>query len=249
MKISVTIITLNEERNISSCLASLDFASEIVVVDSGSSDKTIEICKAHPRVRLIEQPWLGFGKQKNLAADLSSNDWVLNVDADERVSDALSKSIVGADFASYRGFLMARENYFGDRWIRYCGWYPDYNLRLYDRTCARFSEREVHEAVECEGKVGTLAGNLIHRTYAGVADYLQRMDRYSTLAAQQMIKDGRAPGLAALTLRPIATFLKMYILKQGFREGYHGFLLSALYSFYTMSKYAKALELVKKNNK
>lgn len=243
MKISVTIIVKNEENNLPDCLESLDFADEIVVVDSGSSDGTAEICRSHPKVRYHELPWEGFGRQKNRAADLARNEWVFNIDADERVSPELRASILAADPTRFTGFRVARENYFALRRIRYCGWYPDYNLRLYSRRLCRFSERLVHEAVTCSGGVGTLEGNLIHYTYAGISDYLQRMDKYSSLAAEEVIKAGKKPGVAALLLRPLFTFFKMFVLKQGFREGYHGLLLSLLYAVYTFLKYAKAREI------
>lgn len=242
MKISATIITLNEEKNIRACLDSLDFVDEVIVVDSGSTDKTAEICNDFEHVKFFSSDWEGYGKQKNNAAELAAYDWILNVDADERVSTKLAQSILNADFDSYNNFRVARENYFGDRWIKYCGWYPDYNVRLYNRKKSRFSERAVHEAVDCKGDTGHLDGNLIHRTYTGVSDYLKRMDRYSTLAAKQMIQEGRRPGKLSIVSRPLATFLKMYIMKQGFREGYYGFLISSLYTVYTFSKYTKALE-------
>lgn len=243
MKISATIITLNEERNIAACLASLDWASEIVVVDSGSSDRTEDICRSNPKVRFFHREWEGFGRQKNMAAELAENDWVFNIDADERVSPQLKEAILAADFERFAGFRVARENYFGTHWIRHCGWYPDYNLRLYDKRHGGFGERSVHEAVKCESAVGTLAGNLVHYTYAGVSDYLKRMDRYSTLAAEEITRGGKKPRLCSVTIRPIFTFFKMYVLKQGFRDGFDGFLLSALYAGYTLCKYAKAREM------
>jgi glycosyltransferase involved in cell wall biosynthesis len=243
MKISATIIVKNEEKNISDCLESLAFADEIVVVDSGSSDRTGEICRANPLVRFYERPWQGFGRQKNIAADLAQNDWIFNIDADERVSPELRESIVAADVTRFDGFRVARENYFAGRCIRRCGWYPDYNLRFYNRQRCRFGDRLVHEAVECRGAAGLLQGNLIHYTYEGISDYLQRMDSYSSLAAKEVVKSGKSSGLCALLLRPPYTFFKMYFLKQGFREGYHGLLLSVLYSIYTFLKYAKAREI------
>jgi glycosyltransferase involved in cell wall biosynthesis len=247
-RISATIIAFNEEKNIGDCLASLDFADEIIVVDSGSTDRTPEICRAHPRVRFFDQAWLGFGMQKNAAAALAKNDWVFNIDADERVSPALSRSIESAGLERFCCFKVARENYFGRRWIKRCGWYPDYNLRLYDRTRCAFSERDVHETLLPTGEVGLLEGNLLHFTYEGVADYLRRMDRYSTLAAGEVVKAGKRPGLAALFFKPLFTFFKMYVLKRGFLEGYDGVLLSLMYSHYTFYKYAKARELVAKSN-
>ncbi|GFO70713.1 glycosyl transferase family 2 [Geomonas limicola] len=242
-KISATIITLNEAANIGACLASLDFADEIVVVDSGSTDRTAEICRAHDRVRFVEHAWLGFGKQKNLAASLAVNDWVFNIDADERVTPRLKESILAAEPGSTACFKVARENYFGERWIKHCGWYPDYNMRLYDRTRCAFSERQVHEALVCPGEVGTLQGNLVHRTYTGIADYLKRMDRYSTLAAEELVKAGKRPSLPQLVYKPAFTFFKMFVLRRGFLEGYTGFILSKLYSHYTFYKYSKAIEM------
>ncbi|AJE03713.1 glycosyltransferase family 2 protein [Geobacter pickeringii] len=249
MKITATIIAKNEEKNISDCLASLDWADEIVVVDSGSTDRTPEICRNHPEVRYFEHEWEGFGKQKNFAADQAVNDWVFNIDADERVSPALRDSILSADFASYDGFRVTRENYFGRRWIRRCGWYPDHNLRLYNRTRCRFAERLVHESVECPGPVGTLQGNLIHFTYEGIGDYVARMDRYSTLAAEEIVKSGRRPGVLSVVFRPCFTFFKMYVLRMGVLEGRTGLLLSLLYAVYTFLKYAKSVELIEERRR
>jgi glycosyltransferase involved in cell wall biosynthesis len=243
MKISATIISLNEEQNIGDCLASLDFADEIIIVDSGSTDRTKEICRAHPKVRFHFHDWQGFGKQKNIAANLASNDWIFNIDADERVSPQLENSIKQADFDGFICFRVARENYFGKRWVRRCGWYPDYNMRLYQRQQCGFSERSVHESVVCRGAAGTLQGNLQHYTYDGVADYLRRMDRYSTLAAVEIVRSGKKVGIAHLILKPFFTFVKMYLLKLGFLEGYTGLLLSIMYSHYTFYKYCKADEM------
>lgn len=243
MNISATIITLNEEQNISACLASLDFVDEIIVLDSGSSDKTRDICSSHPKVRFVHQEWLGYGGQKNRAAKLAINDWILNIDADEQVSEQLRASIEEADFSSFSAARMARENYFGKQWIRHCGWYPDYTVRLYDRRICRFSERAVHESLEHDGRVATLAGNLRHFTYTDISDYLKRMDRYSTLAAEEMHRTGKSAGMSEIILKPLATFIKMYFIRKGFLEGRTGFILSALYAQYTFCKYAKLIEL------
>lgn len=243
LKLSATIITRNEEKNLSDCLASLDFADEIIVVDSGSTDRTEEICRAHPKVSFFHNEWNGYGKQKNAAADLASHDWILNLDADERVSPTLRCSIETADPATFSAARMARENYFGKRWIRRCGWYPDYNYRLYNRKKCRFSERIVHETLEHDGSTTTLDGNLIHFTYENIADYLRRMDSYSTLSAQELFKAGKTAGIATLMFKPMATFVKMYIIKRGFLEGHAGLTLSLLYSQYTFCKYAKLMEI------
>jgi glycosyltransferase involved in cell wall biosynthesis len=243
MKITATVITLNEEGNIADCLASLDFVDEIIVVDSGSSDRTEEVCRRNPRVRFFHQDWQGYGRQKNRAAELASHDWILNLDADERVSPELRQAIETADLASCSAARMARENYFGDRWVRHCGWYPDYTVRLYERRVCSFSEREVHESLEHDGRVVTLDGNLRHFTYAGISDYLRRMDRYSDLAARELYNSSKRCGVLALLVKPLSTFLKMYVLRRGFLEGRLGLLLSVLYAYYTFCKYAKLSEL------
>lgn len=243
-KISATIIVKNEEANIQDCLNSLDFVDEIVVVDSGSSDTTETICRACPQVKFFSHPWEGFGKQKNVAAGLAGNDWILNIDADERISTELRTSIMAADYGRFAAFRMARENYFGKRWIRRCGWYPDAKVRLYDRRQTAFSEKVVHEGVIEPENTGSLTGNLRHFTYSGIADYVARMDRYSSLAAEEIIKKGRKPGLGAILFRPVWTFLSMYLLRGGFLEGYIGLLLSLLYAQYTFLKYAKARESI-----
>lgn len=243
MKISATIIAKNEEKNIADCLASLEFVDEIVVVDSGSNDGTEAICRANPKVRYLILPWNGFGCQKNSAAELAVNDWILNIDADERVTPELRASILNVEIQRFAAYRMSRENYFGGRWIRHCGWYPDYNIRLYDRRQGRFSERAVHETLECRGPVGTLTGNLRHYSYTGIADYVVRMDRYSTLAADELVRAGKSPGIPSILFRPFWTFFRMYFLKRGVLDGYTGLLLSLLYAQYTFLKYCKAREL------
>lgn len=242
MQISATIISLNEADNIRDCLESLQFVDEIIVVDSGSTDRTEEICRSFPNVRFFHQSWLGYGKQKNYAANLAQYDWILNLDADERVSVPLRQSIEQTVFVDFSAARMARENYFGDCWIKYCGWYPDYNTRLYNRRQCKFSERLVHETLECEGVIATLHGNLVHRSYRNISDYIQRMDRYSSLAAQELVSNGKTPGLIAMIVHSSAMFVKMYFLRRGFLQGGVGLLLSVLYAQYTFCKYAKARE-------
>ncbi len=243
MPISATIITLNEEKNIGDCLASLDFVDEIIVLDSGSSDQTEELCRVHSKVRFYHQDWLGYGGQKNRAAELAQNDLILNLDADERVSPELRRSIEQFDSRSFAAARMARENYFGRHWIRHCGWYPDYSTRLYDRCTCSFSERAVHESLQTDGAVDTLAGHLVHYTYNGVSDYLERMNRYSTLAAEEYHRAGKTAGLFQMLIKPVATFIKMYLLRRGFLDGRIGLVLSLLYAVYTFCKYAKLSEL------
>jgi len=243
-KISVAIITKNEERNIRECLESVRWANEIVVVDSGSTDRTREICREF-QARVFEEEWKGFPRQKNSAIDKSRNEWVLSLDADERISPELRTEIADRLAADppVDGFYMARKNFFANHWIRYCGWYPDYNLRLFRKNRGRFEERTVHEKVKVQGRTETFKNPLIHKTYRSLNDFLQRMDTYSTLAAQEMQREGRKVRNHDLLLRPLFTFLQMYILRAGFLEGYMGFLLCRMYSFYTFTKYAKLREL------
>jgi len=242
-KISVTLITLNEGSNIRACLESVKWADEILVSDSGSNDKTVEICKKYG-AKVFFDTWLGFGKQKNLIAGRANNNWILNIDADERVTSDLRVEIeMILNKGEYEGYYIPRKNFFGEKWIRHCGWYPDYNLRLYRKDKGQFNERDVHEAVRIEGSMGYLKAPLEHYTYKDIGDYLRRMDRYSTLAAEEMFKNGKNTGLLDLTFRPCFTFLKMFFLQKGFLEGYMGVILSGLYSAYTFSKYAKLREM------
>ena len=242
-KVSVTIITMNEEANIQACLESVSWADEVLVSDSGSIDRTVEICREY-NAKIFNDKWLGFGKQKNLIASRAKNNLVLNIDADERVTPDLRKEIetvLNQDDCD--GYNIPRKNFFGNRWVRYCGWYPDYNLRLYRKDKGSFNERDVHEAVKIDGKVGYLNAPLVHYTYRDISDYLKRMDRYSTLAAEEMLKNGRKVSYLSILSRPIATFLKMFFLQKGFLEGYRGLILSGLYASYTFSKYAKLWEM------
>lgn len=244
-KVSVTIIALNEEKNIRDCLESVKWADEIIVSDSGSTDSTVEICREYG-ARVSSDEWLGFGRQKNLCGDRAQNLWVFNIDADERVTAELKAEIAEVIKTGDKGaYYVPRKNYFGERWIRRCGWYPDYTLRLYRKDSGRFTDRAVHETVAVNGPKGYLENPLIHRTYRDVSDYLTRMERYSTLAAEEMLSSGRSAGFTDILLRPTLTFLKMYILKLGFLEGSAGVMLSTLYASYTLAKYAKLWEMKK----
>ncbi len=245
-KISVTIIALNEEALIGECLESLDWADEIIVSDSGSTDRTVEICNSHGATVYTDE-WLGFGRQKNLCATRARNDWVFNIDADERVTPGLREELLEAVEADSKGgcpgYNVPRKNHFGGIWVKRCGWYPDYNLRLYKKSLGSFNKRRVHEAVQLTGKAGYLKNPLIHLTYASVEEYNTRAERYSTLGAEELYEQGRRPRISDTTLRPLFTFFKMYILKLGFLEGALGFRLSTLYAGYTRAKYQKLKRL------
>jgi glycosyltransferase involved in cell wall biosynthesis len=241
--VSVAIITKNEEDNIGDCLESVKWADEIIVVDSGSDDGTADICERYG-VRLYTEPWKGFSAQKNSAIEKATNDWILSLDADERVTPELRKEITALceNETAKNGYFIARKNFFLGRWIRHCGWYPNYTLRLIKRGKGSFGEREVHESLSVRGDTGYLNHPMEHYTYKTISDYLKRLDRYSTLAARELQKEKKRYGIHHIVFRPLYTFLHMYFIRLGFLDGYFGFMLSILYSFYTFSKYIKLRE-------
>ncbi len=243
--LSVAIITKNEEANIEECLRSVSFADEVVVVDSGSTDRTVEISLKYTD-RVHTEPWQGsFSAQKQLAVDLCQGPWILVVDADERVPEELREEILGAmgRAEGFAGYEVGRRNHFGPSWIRGGGWYPDLSVRLFLKERGRFGARLVHEKVEVDGPVARLSNTLVHYTYRNASDYVLRMDRYSNLAAQELLESGKRPTVSAIVLRPLYTFFKMYVLKAGFRDGIKGFFLAASYAYYTLLKYFKLKEL------
>jgi len=243
VKISATIITLNEERNLRRALDSLDCVDETVVVDCGSTDRTREIARGYG-AHVVENAWPGYAAQKNLAAARASHDWILSIDADEALSEALSAEIMrlkrgepGA--AGYR--FPRRAQYLG-RWILHSGWYPDYKLRLYDRRRGAWQGDYVHESVRVAGPVETLRGDLLHYTCDALSRHLRTLDRYTTLAAHELRAQGRRAGPARLLLAPPWTFLRTYLFQQGFRDGYQGLLISSMAAWYVFLKWAKTLE-------
>lgn len=240
-KVSAILITKNEERNVGECLASLTFADEVIVVDSGSTDRTEELCRRDPRVRWFTEEWKGYGPQKNSALEKAAAPWVFSIDADERVTPELAEEIRALHLrhAPEDGFRVSRRNFFGGKWVRRGGWYPDYVLRLWRKDRGRFDGRAVHESVLVPGTVGTLSGELLHFTYRDTADFLDRMNRYSTLAAREMARAGKRVSSLDLLFRPAFTFFRMFVLKRGFLDGTLGFRLAILYAAYTFAKYAK----------
>ncbi|GAB4364312.1 MAG: glycosyltransferase family 2 protein [Deltaproteobacteria bacterium] len=239
--ISAILITKNEEDNVRDCLASLPFADEIVVVDSGSTDGTEEICRSDPRVRWFAEEWKGFGPQKNSALDKARGPWIFSIDADERATEDLAREIASLDLpgSSFDGYRVPRKSHFGGKWVRYGGWYPDYTIRLWRKGRGRFADRSVHEVVRLDGPVGTLRGDLLHFTYRDTADFLARMENYAALGAREMRKEGRRATPLDLLLRPPFTFLRMYLLRLGFLDGALGFRLAWLYARYTYAKYSR----------
>jgi glycosyltransferase involved in cell wall biosynthesis len=243
-QLSVTVIALNQEAHIGECLASVSFADEIVVVDTGSTDRTVELARTYTD-RVLKADWQGFGRTKNYALDQARGDWVFSLDTDERVPPALKDEILAvvASDGPLNGYRVPRKNYFCGRWIRHLGWYPDYTLRLFRRGRGRFRDREVHEEVVVEGPVGTFTTPLEHYSYRSVSEYVTRMDRYAQLAAQELAKAGRGPHPGELFYRPFFSFLHLYFIRRGFLEGAPGYALAVLMSMYKFLKYYYLREL------
>jgi glycosyltransferase involved in cell wall biosynthesis len=234
------VITLNEAANIEGCLDSVGWADEVIVVDSGSSDRTVELAKARG-VRVISRDWPGYSAQKNFAADQATHDWILSVDADERVTPALARDVerTVAAAPSAAGYRLLRVTFHLGRWIRTTDWYPDYQLRLYHRRRANWPAKLVHESVAANGAVGQLTGELQHYAYRDLSHLYATMDKYTSLAAQEMKAAGRRAGMLDLALHPLAAFLRNYLLKRGFLDGATGFIISAMNSYYVFLKFAK----------
>ncbi|MGH9330555.1 MAG: glycosyltransferase family 2 protein, partial [Vicinamibacterales bacterium] len=242
--LTVTVITKNEAQNLAAALESVAWADEIVVVDSGSTDETTAIAKRFtPHV--TERAFRGYGEQKNHAASLARHDWILSLGADERVSPALAEEIRAllGEGPSARGYRIPRVTFHLGRWIRTTDWYPDFQLRLYDRRAGRWSERLVHESVQPEGRPGRLQGELLHFPYRDLAAHLETIERYTTLAAEQMHRDGARPGLVSMAVHPPLAFLRNYVLRRGLLDGAAGLKISALNAYYVYLKFAKARAL------
>jgi glycosyltransferase involved in cell wall biosynthesis len=241
VKISATIITLNEERNIARAIESLRCADEIVVIDSGSTDRTTEIAE-QLGARVVESAWPGYANQKNHAAAQASHDWILSLDADESLSEALEAEIwrLKKNGTEYDAYTMPRMARYLGRWIRHSGWYPDRKVRLYDRRKSTWVGKFVHETVTVEGRLGHLDGNLLHFTCDSLSEHLRTMDRYTTLAAQQLLESGESIAFARILFAPPWTFFQTYVLKLGFLDGVEGLAIANMAALYNFVKYAKA---------
>ncbi len=246
--LSVTIIARNEESRLGDCLKSVWFADELLVVDSGSSDGTVVVAESRG-ARVIHQDWLGYGPQKQFAVDQARHDWVLCLDADERLSDDLAEAVRGAlvEEPLHQAYEMPRCNRFMDHWLGYGEGYPDRSLRLFNRQYARWSLDPVHEKVETDGPVGRLDADLLHRSENGLADYLAKQNRYTSLQANALFEAGRRVGAAKLLLSPLLRFFKFYLLRAGFRDGIPGLIHILIGCHNSFMKYAKLLELQRRS--
>lgn len=244
MKVTATVITRNEADHIAAALQSVSWADEVVVVDSHSTDDTVALARQHtPHV--VVRDWNGYIDQKNHAASLASHDWILSIDADERVTPELAREIQArlAAQPAEAAYRIPRVTWHLGRWVRTTDWYPDYQLRLYDRRAAEWTGRYVHEAVTVRGATGQLSGELQHYAYRDIADHLETIDRYTTLAARQMHEDGRRAGVLQIAGHPPLAFLRNYIARGGIRDGLPGFIISACNAYYVFLKFAKLWEI------
>lgn len=242
--VSAVLIAYNEAHRIAGCLATLDWADEIVVVDSGSSDDTKEIARRYTD-RVYDIPWLGFGPQKQAAVELASHDMVFVIDCDERATPELAAEIgtILAGSEVHAGYAIPRRTFLGSTEIRHCGWYPDRTVRLFDRRRGRFSDDPVHERVIVDGAVGRCRSDLLHYSFAGIDDMLTKTRRYTDIAAYALFEKGRRCRLTDLTLRPLFAFFKTLVLRAGFLDGAAGLTVAAANGMSVFIKYVKLREL------
>lgn len=245
MKISATVITFNEEHNIADALESLAWADEVIVVDRESSDRTVEIARRFTD-RVFLREWQGYSAQKNFAAAQAQNDWIFSLDADERVSPELAAELARLKQEPephVAGFEMPRLTFYLGRWIKHSGWYPDRKLRLYDRRSGRWRGDYVHEALEVDGPVKRLNGEIQHFTVRDASEHHIRLDRYTTLAAKQALVNGKQASIASVVLSPIAAFVRSYFLRLGFLDGLQGLIIARFAAHYAFLKNLKLREM------
>jgi len=242
--VSVTIVTRNEAARVGACLDSVSWADEIVVLDSGSTDGTQDLCRARGAI-VIDRPWEGYAAQKNLAIDQTRHAWLLSLDADERVTDGLRDRIleVLASGGPADGYRIPRRNFFFGKWLRHGDLWPDHQIRLFRRDRGRFNAKAVHESVEVEGEIAELSEPIDHYSYDRVSEFFDRQVRYAALAAEDLATQGKVAGWTDFALRPLFRFLKSYILKSGWRDGREGFLVSVGSAFYVFMRAAFLWEL------
>ena len=241
--LSVVIITLNEEAKVKDCLESVAWADEIVVVDSFSKDNTVEIAREYTD-KIYQRKFAGFGEQKNFALSKASGDWILSIDADERVTSELQEEIART-LANPRacGYYVRRKSYFSGKWIKHCGWWPDYILRLFRKDCGHFSDRLVHEAVKVNGPTAKLKNPLEHRPFSSTNDLFKKADEYSTLGARVMLAEGKRCSCYNALTHSVLAFIKTYFIRRGILDGWRGLAISFSNAAGVFYRYMKCLEM------
>lgn len=245
--LSAVVITQDEESNIKRCLQSLQMADEIIVIDSGSTDRTVEISESMG-ARVYPKQWTGYGPAKKEGVSKASGKWIISLDADELLSPELAKEISGTVLLETEnsGYYIKRKTNFLGRWIYHCGWYPDYVLRLFKKANGDFNDSVVHEKVVLNGKAGYLKGEILHYSYKNVEQYFKKFNNYTTMGAEQAYKSGKKAGWYHIAFKPPVAFIKHYIMKRGFLDGLEGFIISVLSAIAVMVKYSKLKEIIKR---
>ena len=246
-KISVIVIAGHEERNIADCLESVRWANEIVVVNSESKDRTVEIAKEFTS-KVFVRKWAGYASQKNFALQQAGNEWILSLDADERVSPELREEIAGLDFSKTDGFFIPRKNYFLDKVVRSCGWSPDYQLRLFKKARTSLSRRQVHESFVVDGKKEYLKGELVHYTHTSITATMEKLNEYSSLEAEEKSGQIRMSGLR-IFFKPVWEFFHHFIIRRGFTDGVHGLMVSIIHAMTKTQAYMKIWEIQNVRNR
>ena len=251
MKITATVITFNEEHNIADALESLSWADEIIVVDAESQDETVRIARGFTD-RVFVRAWPGYSQQKNFAAEQASHNWIFSLDADERVSPELRERILELknrnNELELAGFEMPRRTFYFGRWIKHSGWWPDHKVRLYDRRRASWRGAYVHESLEIQGSIKRLEGELLHYTVRDASEHHLRMDRYTTLAAEELYSRGKRASIGSLMVSPVLVFLRSYLLRLGFLDGIPGLAIARFAMHYEFLKNLKLWEKAMKRD-
>lgn len=243
--VSAIVVCFNEEKNIGACLDSLRWCDEIVVVDSFSTDRTVEICRQYTE-HIVQRNWAGYRDQKAFAHSQATQDWVLLVDSDERVTPELRDEInrtLSSSAGAYAGFSVPRLVFYLGRWWRRGGWYPDYDVRLFRRDRATWGGTDPHEKILVDGQVRRLRHPLQHYSYRSIEDHIQRINHFTSISARELWKEGKRFHRSDALFRPAFRFFRSYVLKRGFLEGFAGFHVALTAAVYVFLKYAKLWEL------
>jgi glycosyltransferase involved in cell wall biosynthesis len=241
-KISVTVITKNEEKNISDCLKSVDWADEIIVVDSESTDKTVELAKQFTD-KIFIRKWDGYVPQKRYALSLARNEWVLSLDADERLTPELKEEIINLNPGSYTGFRIRRKNFLFNKEIKSCGWGNDDQLRLFKKDKTGLTDRLVHESFTVTGNIGKLKAPMLHFTVSSISNYFSKINYYSSLKAEELFKKNKKVSAFSILLHTTSAFFTFFIIRGGFRDGIYGLVVSLIHSYTKLLNYLKLWEL------